>query len=273
MNIDNALTDSLKELCRKAGDAILSVYDKDEISVSQKSDDSPVTEADRKAHRIITDGLEQIARDIPVISEEGTIPPFAERSSWKRFWLVDPLDGTREFIARTDEFTINIALIEDDTPVLGVIYSPVTRACYFGGSALHGSWRQLESQAPVAIRTRPCAPEGLLNVAVSRRHGRDQLTALIARFEQRFSEVHLTVAGSSLKGVLVAEGALDIYPRRGPTSEWDTAAQQAIVEAAGGRVVDIELNALRYNRKESLINPSFYVLGDPNAEWESLLIS
>ena len=272
MKIDSALTDSLRELCRKAGDAILAVYDSSEISVTQKPDNSPVTEADRKAHRIITDGLEQIARDIPVISEEGSIPSFSERSSWHRYWLVDPLDGTKEFIARTDEFTVNIALIENGAPILGVVYSPVNNACYFGGPALHGAWRQVESQAPQAIQTRSCAPEGLLNVAISRRHGRDQLADLIARFEQRFSEVHLIIAGSSLKGMLVAEGTLDIYPRRGPTSEWDTAAQQAIIEAAGGKVLDVELNPLRYNQKESLINPSFYALGDPNVEWESLLI-
>ncbi|MCL6271159.1 3'(2'),5'-bisphosphate nucleotidase CysQ [Sansalvadorimonas sp. 2012CJ34-2] len=272
MNIDNTLTDSLKELCRKAGDAILAVYDNNEISVTQKSDNSPITDADRKAHRIITDGLEQITRDIPVISEEGTIPPFEERSGWYRYWLVDPLDGTKEFIARTDEFTVNIALIEDGSPILGFVYSPVNQACYYGGPAMHGAWRQVASKAPEAIQTRPCAPENLLNVAVSRRHGRDQLVDLINRFEQRFSEVHLIVAGSSLKGMLVAEGTLDIYPRRGPTSEWDTAAQQAIVEAAGGKVLDVELNPLRYNQKDSLINPSFYVLGDPAAEWESLLM-
>ena len=266
-----ALVDSLKELCRKASDAILTVYSQDDIQVLQKSDDSPVTEADRQAHRIITDGLEQLGRDIPVLSEEGVIPDLSERDKWQRYWLVDPLDGTKEFIARTDEFTVNIALMEQGRPILGIIYAPVARAFYYGGSALHGAWRHKDGGEPMAIQTRPCAPEGLLNVAVSRHHGRDKLTDLIDRFEQRFSEVHLTVAGSSLKACLVAEGALDIYPRRGPTSEWDTAAGQAIVEGAGGLVLNGELKPLRYNHKESLINPDFYVIGDPNAEWESLL--
>ena len=266
------LTDSLKELCRKAGDAILTVYSQNEIQVLTKPDETPVTEADRQAHRVIVDGLEQIDRDIPVLSEEGSIPPLSERSKWKRYWLVDPLDGTKEFIARTDEFTVNIALMEDGRPILGMIYAPVARAFYYGGERLHGAWRHKEGEQPVIIKTRSCAPEGLLNVAVSRHHGRAQLTDLIDRFEQRFSEVHLTVAGSSLKGCLVAEGSLDIYPRRGPTSEWDTAAAQAIVEGAGGQVLNGELQTLRYNHKESLLNPNFYIIGDPTAEWESLLI-
>ena len=267
-----ALTDSLKELCRKAGDAILTVYSQEEIAVLQKPDDTPVTEADRQAHRVISDGLEQLEQRIPVLSEEGTLPSLEERQKWNRYWLVDPLDGTKEFIARTDEFTVNIALMENGRPVLGIIYVPVARAFYYGGSVLHGSWRHKEGEQPMAIQTRPCAPEGLLNVAISRHHGREKLVDLVDRFEQRFSEVHLTVAGSSLKACLVAEGSLDIYPRRGPTSEWDTAAAQAIVEGAGGKVLNGELKPLTYNQKESLINPNFYVIGDPNAEWESLLM-
>ncbi|MTI14073.1 3'(2'),5'-bisphosphate nucleotidase CysQ [Sansalvadorimonas verongulae] len=272
MNIDHAaLVGSLKELCLKAGEAILTVYSQADFEVIQKADDSPVTQADRQAHRVITDGLERLGAGIPVISEEGTIPPLEERSLWSCYWLVDPLDGTKEFIARTDEFTVNIALIDNGRPVLGIIYAPVARVFYWGGSALHGAWRQKEGGEVVAIQTRSCAPAGLLNVAVSRHHGRDRLTDLIDRFEQRFSEVHLTVAGSSLKICLVAEGSLDIYPRRGPTSEWDTAAGQAIVEGAGGMLLNGDLQPLRYNNKESLINPDFYVLGDPAAEWEALL--
>lgn len=272
MTLDHAaLVDSLKELCLKAGEAILTVYSQANIEVIQKSDESPVTEADRQAHRIITDGLEQLGAGVPVISEEGVLPSREERSKWNRFWLVDPLDGTKEFIARTDEFTVNIALVENGRPILGVIYAPVARAFYYGGSVLHGSWRQKEAGEPVAIQTRACAPAGLLNVAVSRHHGRERLTDLVDRLEQRFSEVHLTIAGSSLKLCLVAEGALDIYPRRGPTSEWDTAAGQAIVEGAGGVVLNGLLQPLRYNDKDSLINPDFYVLGDPGVEWDTLL--
>ncbi|CAM3474937.1 3'(2'),5'-bisphosphate nucleotidase CysQ [Parendozoicomonas haliclonae] len=266
----STLVDSLKDLCRTAGDAILTVYSQDDFGVIQKSDDSPVTEADHKAHAIIQAGLVALL-DIPVLSEEGTLPPLSERETWTQYWLVDPLDGTREFIARTDEFTINIALMDKNQPILGVIYAPVAKAFYYGGKVLHGSWRQKVGEEPVVINTRPCAPEGLLNVAVTRNHGRDQLVDLIERFEQRFSEVHLTVAGSSLKTCLVAEGSLDIYPRRGPTCEWDTAAGQAIVEGAGGKVLNGQMLPLTYNQKESLINPDFYVVGDPNAEWESLL--
>ena len=157
----------------------------------KKPDHTPVTEADRQAHLVISDGLEHIDRNIPVLSEEGTQPPLSERSKWNRYWLVDPLDGTKEFIARTDEFTVNIALMENGRPIFGMIYAPVARAFYYGGSLLHGAWRHVDGGQPVAIQTRPCAPEGLLNVAVSRHHGRDSLTDLIERFEQRFSEVHL----------------------------------------------------------------------------------
>ena len=270
MNVDNQLVEGLKTLCLEAGEAILSVYARSDIPVTTKTDDTPVTEADYKAHCIITEGLERLG-PLPVISEEGTIPDLEARSDWEHFWLVDPVDGTREFIARTDEFTINIALIHGNEPVFGMIYVPVSRAFYYGGQSLGGAWRQQDTQAPVAIHTRACAPEGLLNIATSRHHGREQMAGLVEYLESRFEEVHLTIAGSSLKGCLVAEGMVDIYPRRGPTSEWDTAATQAIVEAAGGIVVGRDMKPLRYNTRESLINPDFYVIGDPSAPWETLL--
>ncbi len=270
-----ALTEPLKQLCNKAGNAILEVYALDDIQVELKADNSPVTTADRRAHRIIADGLEQLSPGVPVLSEEGTLPAFSTRKNWGRYWLVDPLDGTREFIDRTHEFTVNIALIENNQPVLGMVYAPVSQAFYYGGKALHGAWRQLGGESAVAIQTRPCAPVGVLNIALSRHSGRDNLTDLLARFEQRFSEVHQMVVGSSLKTCLVAEGSLDIYPRLWPTSEWDTAAGQAVIEGAGGKILTIINNCLEplsYNQKESLLNPDFYVIGDPGAEWESLLI-
>ncbi|OQX39551.1 MAG: 3'(2'),5'-bisphosphate nucleotidase [Oceanospirillales bacterium LUC14_002_19_P2] len=272
MITDISLAQSLREICQQAGKAILAVYQRDDVGLQTKADDSPVTEADLTADRCIREGLQALTPEIPVLSEESDIVPWAERSGWKCYWLVDPLDGTREFVDRTDEFTVNIALIENGVSILGVIYAPVNGVCYMGGRDTGGAWRQCDKTEPVQLTTRPCAPEGIMNVAVSRRHGENTIPTLMQRFEHRFGEVHVTTAGSSLKACLVAEGLVDIYPRRGPTSEWDTAAAQSIVEAAGGRVLDPDLKPLRYNSKESLLNPDFTVVGDPSVNWENLLL-
>ncbi len=265
-----ALVDGLIALCREAGEAIMAVYQQNDLSVAIKSDDSPVTEADQQAHRVIANGLVKLL-DIPVLSEEGDLPTLAERQQWSRYWLVDPLDGTKEFIARTDQFTVNIALIEDHAPILGIIYAPVDRAFYFGGKALRGSWQKCDMNPARPIYTRPCAPTGQFNMTISRNRGMTNLESLHNHFQKQFAEVHTIVAGSSLKACLVAEGTVDIYPRRGPTSEWDTAAAQAVVEGAGGMLVDDGLQPLRYNQSESLENPNFYVLGDPTMAWKELL--
>ncbi len=265
-----ALIDGLIALCREAGEAIMTIYQQDDLSVTIKSDASPVTEADKLAHRILAKGLVELL-DIPVLSEEGEMPTLFERKQWPRYWLVDPLDGTKEFIARTDQFTVNIALIEAHAPTLGIIYAPVDRAFYFGGKALGGSWQKQHMEPAQAIHTRRCAPSGQLNMTISRNRGMSNLESLHNHFQEQFAEVHTIVAGSSLKACLVADGTVDIYPRRGPTSEWDTAAAQAVVEGAGGILVDDGLQPLRYNRTESLENPNFYVLGDPTMAWRELL--
>ena len=191
--------------------------------------------------------------------------PFSERSSWQRYWLVDPLDGTREFVKRNGEFTVNIALIDDHVPVLGVIVVPVTGLCYYARSG-GGAFRQGRGETPRPISTRPLNRRHV-TVAGSRSHAGERL----GRFLSRIGDYDLVSMGSSLKSCLVAEGKADVYPRLGPTSEWDTAAAHCIVDEAGGRLTDTAMHPLRYNTKESLLNPDFFVSGSPDFDWSQYL--
>jgi 3'(2'), 5'-bisphosphate nucleotidase len=251
---------SLIAIAQRASAAIMDIYRQD-FTVERKSDRSPLTEADLAAHRVIVDGLRRLTPDIPALSEESSSIPFDERSAWQRYWLVDPLDGTREFIKRNGEFTVNIALIEGHTPTLGVVCVPVTGRIYYGGRQT-GAWRQDPGQEPVAIRVE-ARRHHPVRVAGSRSHAGDSLR----QYLDNLGEHEIVSMGSSLKFCLVAEGRADVYPRLGPTSEWDTAAAQAVVEAAGGRVTDLQLRGLRYNTKESLLNPHFLVFGDDSLDW------
>lgn len=255
----NPLIQPLLKIARDAGDAIMAVYQQDDHGVEAKVDNSPLTQADLAAHRIIEQGLKALTPDIPQLSEEATTIPFSTRAGWQRYWLIDPLDGTKEFIRRNDEFTVNIALIEDHQPVMGVICLPVSGICYFG-SRDGGAWKQKPDQAPVMIQTR--AHSSPLKVLGSRRHKTDKETPVLERLTAQFGPLQKDSYGSSLKMCVIAEGLADLYPRLYPTCEWDTAAAQAIVEAAGGLILDSGLQPLRYNMKESLINPDFYVIGD-----------
>jgi len=236
---------------RLAGKAILEVYNGD-FAVSYKDDSSPLTEADRRSHNILSRVLEEAAPGTPVCSEEGRSIPYKERSAWDEFFLVDPLDGTKEFVKRNGEFTVNIALIRNRIPVLGVVYAPVTDTLYYSASE-EGSWKQSGEDAPrrISVRTVP-PPDGLV-VAASRSHGSETLTA----FLQKLHPGRLVTAGSSLKFCLVAEGSADIYPRFGPTWEWDTAAGHAILIEAGGRVTTTDgTTEISYN-KETLKHDGF----------------
>jgi len=255
---------SVIAIARQAGAAIMEIYQQD-FAVEQKADRSPLTEADLAAHRVIVDGLRRITPDIPVLSEESSSIPFAERSNWQRYWLVDPLDGTKEFVKRNGEFTVNIALIDSHTPILGVVCIPVTGRVYYGTREL-GAWRQDLGREPVAIRVEPHHNRPV-RVAGSRSHAGDSLR----QYLENLGEHEIVSMGSSLKLCLVAEGQADVYPRLGPTSEWDTGAAQAVVEAAGGRVTDLEMRDLRYNTKESLLNPHFLVFGDQSLDWSQYL--
>jgi 3'(2'), 5'-bisphosphate nucleotidase len=257
---DARLLSDVVALARRAGNAILSVYSQ-QFEVTNKADQSPLTLADMKSHEIIVQGLRALTPDLPVLSEEASDIPYAERRQWQRYWLVDPLDGTKEFVSRNGEFTVNIALIEGHDPVLGVVHVPVSETTYTGARGA-GATRQIGHEAALPIRTTVPAPTPL-RIVGSRSH-RD---AVLDRYLPRLEPYQLVAVGSSIKFCLVAEGSADFYPRFGPTSEWDTAAAQAVVEAAGGRVLQTDGQALRYNAKAEILNPHFLVCGDPTRDW------
>jgi 3'(2'), 5'-bisphosphate nucleotidase len=254
------LLEPVKAIAHQAGDAIMEIYD-GLYCVEQKPDNSPVTEADYAAHNVIAAGLAQLTPEWPVLSEEGEAVDYDVRRQWQRYWLVDPLDGTREFIKCNGEFTVNIALIEDHRSVLGVIQVPVSRECYFAAAG-HGAWYQEDGKPPRAIRVKQWGG-GSITIAGSRSHR----SPIFRSFMKAFDDCHVLSLGSSLKSCYVAQGRADIYARFGPTSEWDTAAAQCIVEEAGGQLTDMNLQPLRYNTRDSLINPPFFTFGDQRHDW------
>ncbi len=259
MNLESLLS-PLTDIAHTAGDAILEVYAQD-FDVITKDDASPLTKADLASHRVIVDALRALTPDVPVLSEESANIEDEQRLGWTRYWLIDPLDGTKEFVNRNGEFTVNIALIDGHRPVLGVVHVPVRRQTYTGLVGA-GAWRQDgdEPRQPIATR-RPPAPVPV--VVGSRSHANPKLDACLAPI----GDFELVSMGSSLKFCLVAEGSADLYPRLGPTSEWDTGAAQAVVEAAGGQVLNLDGDPLPYNRKVDILNPWFVVVGDPDAGW------
>lgn len=245
-----------------AGNSILDVYNHQDIQIDTKSDLSPVTNADLKAHDIISQQL--LKTGIPVLSEEGTQIPYDERKNVKKIWIVDPLDGTKEFIKRNGEFTVNIALIEDHQPVLGVIYAPVLNELYYA-SAEKGSFKlnlspDQEPDFNQAIKLPVSNIRKRWIVAGSRSHFSKETAEYIDQLEKKHEKVEILSRGSSLKLCLVAEGAADVYPRFGPTSEWDIAAGHAVCRFAGAEVYDaITCRPLTYN-KENILNPSFVAM-------------
>lgn len=255
-----ALLDSVVTIARAAGAAIMDMY-RSGSEVTYKNDDSPLTAADLAAQRLIHEQLNRLTPGLPQLSEEAAQLPYSVRAGWNCYWLIDPLDGTKEFIQRNGEFTVNIALIREHLPVLGVVCAPALRLCYYAAENA-GAFRQEVGAAPEPIRVRECAPE-VPAVVGSRLHGTDA----VAGYLQRLGRHEFRAVGSSLKFCLVAEGSADLYPRLGPTSEWDTAAAQCVVELAGGLVTDWEGEPLRYNSKESLLNPHFLVFGDRRRNW------
>ena len=268
--LEKLLPDVLR-LARAAGDAIMAIYDTADFGVDMKADNSPLTKADLAAHAILEPGLQKLIAGVPVLSEEGKLPAWAERQQWQRYWIIDPLDGTKEFIKRNGEFTVNIALIDNGEPILGVVHVPALNISYSGVKGA-GAFKY-EKNEKKTIRTRAINNRHNEPVAVvaSRSHGADAVDALLTKISEKLGEVALKNMGSSLKLCLVAEGAADIYPRLALTSEWDTAAAQAVVEAAGGQVLTDQLAVMRYNTKDDILNPFFYVIGDAAFEWQSLL--
>jgi 3'(2'), 5'-bisphosphate nucleotidase len=267
---DLQLMHEVVKLAQVAGQAILPFWRAD-VAVSNKADDSPVTAADLAAHRVIADGLLALAPHIPVLSEEDCDISLAERQGWSRWWLVDPLDGTKEFIAGSEEFTVNIALIENAEVVFGVVSMPTNGRCYFGGRQL-GAWRAEAGEAaePIEVRNAPPA-DGRFTVVASRRHSSPEQEALLAGLGAAVGDLALANIGSSLKFCLLAEGSADCYPRLAPTSQWDTAAAQGVVEGAGGEVIELDGQPFRYPPRESLLNPFFLALPSA-ASWRQALI-
>jgi 3'(2'), 5'-bisphosphate nucleotidase len=251
-------------VARAAGEAILAIYARADHAIETKADDSPLTAADRAAHEVILAGLGALAPAIPAWSEESAGIAWEVRRHWRQFWLIDPLDGTREFIKRNGEFTVNIALVRDHAPVLGVVHAPVQGRTWTG-LAGGGAFRLEGASEPRPLRVRVPAADPP-RVAGSRSHRGASLDALL----ERLGPHELVAMGSSLKFCLVAEGEADVYPRLGPTSEWDTAAAQAVVEAAGGAVLDLAGQPLRYNTRPEQLNPDFIARGDPGRDWLAL---
>lgn len=259
-----ALISEVQAIAERAATSILAVYSRN-FCVEHKADDSPVTEADLAANAVIVAGLGELTPEWPVLSEEGEPIPFEQRRQWQRYWLIDPLDGTREFIKGNGEFTINIALIDGGQPVLGVIQVPVTGECYFAAQG-SGAYKQIKGYGRQQIRTRGWSG-GQITIAGSHACHSDCFKALLTNFSDR----DVLTLGSSLKSCYISEGRADLYARLGPTGEWDTAAAQCILEEAGGCLTDLDLKPLRYNSKESLINPPFLAFGDSGHDWRTYL--
>lgn len=239
--------EDVNPIARDAGNAIMTVYQRADVDVQHKDDNSPLTEADLAAHQVICDGLRALPIQYPIVSEESCDIRWAERQSWSRYWLVDPLDGTKEFIKRIGEFTVNIALIENGEPVLGVVYAPVLDALYTGerggGAFLNGEAISVVESMPDTVR-----------VVGSRSHPSPETLDWLKALAKPY---RLIPMGSSLKLCRIAEGKADLYPRLGPTSEWDTAAGHAVLNAAGGELVTLDGKPLRYNQKRDYLNPHF----------------
>lgn len=253
---------ALQLIVQEAAEAIMEVYQSPDFGIEKKSDNSPVTAADMAAHRVIVAGLKKLTPDIPILSEEESIE-FSIRRQWPLLWIVDPLDGTKEFIKKNGEFSINIALVKDGAPIVGVVYLPTTAEGYFGVTQ---PWEQLsigavkwQDNSYESIKIRE--PRDPIIVMTSRSHGPALPLDLKETLKSIYEQVRELPKGSSIKGCRIAEGIADLHLRRGPTSEWDTAAQQAIIEAAGGMLVTSTGKPFRYNQRETLLNGHFFVSG------------
>ncbi len=261
------LLDDVLTVAVAAGREILEVY-QNPFEVDRKDDGSPLTAADRRAHETILAGLTTLTPDIPVLSEESNREVFAARRQWTRFWLVDPLDGTREFVRGSGDFTVNIALIDNGAPILGVVHTPVQNISHYAASGV-GAFRNYGTSASESIRTRSTGAEKT-TLLKSHSHAGPETVRFRRNLERQVGEVNVISMGSSLKICMVAEGSADIYPRLGPTSEWDTAAAHCILDVAGGQLIDPCGNRLRYN-KPDILNPWFLACGDQSVDWTKFL--
>lgn len=261
----DSLLPPVVSIAKQAGDVILDVYQRTSFEVIDKEDDSPVTEADIGAHNLIHEQLSQLDVHFPVLSEESLKISAEERRAWDTYWLVDPLDGTREFVKRNDEFSVNIALIHQGKSILGVIYAPVSEVTHYAAKDI-GAFRRNDDGELQKIQVRDLPKEPLIF------DSRSHKTQKMQQYLQNVPAYQLQSMGSSLKSCMVAEGSADLYIRFGPTCEWDTGAAQCILEEAGACIVDLDLNPLQYNQKDSLLNPEFMVCNKASLSlWASYL--
>lgn len=257
----NSLLNDIVSLAKQAGNQVFNIYQSD-FTVEYKADKSPITVADLASHDCICQGLRHLTPDLPVISEESEPISFQKRRSWEKYWLIDPLDGTKEFLEKNGEFTINIALIEQHKPSLGVIFVPSKNICYFASKGL-GAYKQIGETQPKVMLSRAWKEEQSITAVISRRHGMKELEKFLAQF----SSLNLLYCGSALKFCWLAEGLADIYPRFSPTFEWDTAAGQCILKEAGGLVIDNTGQELQYNMSSSLQIDNFLAVADKRRHW------
>ena len=257
------------EIAMVAGKKIRDIYLKGTFEKEIKSDNTPVTSADIAAHNIITSALQLLTPDIPVLSEEDADIPFDTRQQWDCYWLVDPLDGTGEFISGSGDFSVIIALVEHNRPIMGIVYVPMTEVCYYAIAGLGAYKRDETSELRIMSHQLPQSKDPSLKLAVSR-----QDTKSVLKLFSHSKHYDLIVrGGAALKSCLIAEGQADCYVRIGPTGEWDTGAAQIIVEESGGQIMDISFQPLTYNERESLENPNFIVVGSPHLKWDRILIN
>ena len=255
ITLNNKNIENLIDIANAAGLAIMKIYKK-KYNIITKVDNSPLTEADTNSNDIITNGLNKLLFDIPILSEEGTTIAYEERMKWDYFWLIDPLDGTKEFIKKNDEFTVNIGLMKNNVPIFGVVHAPALKLTYWGGENIGSFKIENNKMKPISVNSTLNKP---IKIATSRSHSNSKME----KFLSQFDSVSLHPMGSSLKMCLVADGTIDCYPRLGPTMEWDTAASHAIIKAAGGEMYQYGKSIpLSYNKK-NLLNPNF-IAGSKN---------
>lgn len=269
MSLDlQALQKAIIEIAANTRTGVLDIYnDESRWGTESKNDDSPITAADKYVHEQLMAGLTELTPEIPVLSEESELPAWETRQAWDTYWIIDPLDGTKEFINRTGEFTVNVALVEGNKPTVSVVYVPIQDITY---SAVKGQGAiKIDEEGETKITTNKLEAPG--KIIGSRSHKSPKLQALLDVYERNWGEYDVTSAGSSLKLCKVADGSVDLYPRQGLTSEWDTAAAQLVVEEAGGKVLILDGSEMLYNSKDDILNPFFMVVGDVEQDWSPLL--
>ena len=264
----SSLLDIAKSAAQAAGKVVMEIYDSGDYKSYQKDDDSPVTSADYKANEVILAILKRKTPHIPTMSEESDNGSLNERKDWHRYWLIDPIDGTQEFIARSGDFAVNIALVEDNQPVIGVIYWPPGETLYFASKG-HGAFKESRTENKrIHVRKFDDPEQDPVMIAISRRQARENVMRSMS--DHRTYQTYPT-GSCSLKSCFIAEGKADVFLRLGVTGEWDTGASQCIVSEAGGNILAHDFSPLSYNERNSVTNPDFIVMGDQRVNWQTIV--